>query len=95
MANDLAPTDGISDVWVELDGMDIARENAPWTIRFRFFRGARDKKEIVGSIHFDVQGYGRPFEATMAEAHEKLISALRQSAAFASNARKAYSGEAP
>ena len=94
MTEDLSPSDGISDVFLEFDGMRtrLGSPNGDFTFRFVQRRGGQET--VIATMSFPVQAGHEGHPGMMVRAYDQLIAALRQSLFQAGRARAHYRNEA-
>ena len=85
---DLTPTDGLSNRWIEFEGID-RRGRGHFDVKFRIYDREDGEDHWVSSITFPVAGSNELYEA-VALAHDDLIAFLRQALYAADIMRNDY-----
>jgi hypothetical protein len=93
MDDDLTPSDGLSNRWIEFDGLDC--HEGYTDVRFRIYDTDRrdGSKRHVATLSFPVQG-SNEFYQIVALGHDALIAFLRQALHLSSILRASYRKEA-
>jgi hypothetical protein len=76
--DDLVPTDGLCDYFVEVDCMTVRRGGGDLDIRFRIIKGVDDPTATAATITFPVQAQDDGIEGMIARGFDELILVLRQ-----------------
>jgi hypothetical protein len=93
MADELTPSDGISDVWIELDGFDRHSNSPNATVRFRIVERQRGKEVILATVPFRVEAADDGLSGMIARAYDDLIAMLRQGLFAVDKMRAHYRSE--
>jgi hypothetical protein len=93
LRDDLSPSDGVSDVFLEFEGMKtrLGSPNGEFTFRFVQRRGGHES--VIATMSFPVQAAHDGHPGMMVRAYDQLIPALRQSLFHAGRARSYYRNE--
>lgn len=86
---DLTPGDGLSDHFIEVDGLDNLGQGHV-AVRFRVFTWRDGVQTKVAWLSFPVAPQGDRIEGQIARAYDELILALRQCLLQAARARRQY-----
>lgn len=91
--DDLSPSDGVSDVFLEFDGMKtrLGSPNGEFTFRFVQRRGGQET--VIATMSFPVQASHDGHPGMMVRAYDQLIGVLRQGLFASSRARAHYRNE--
>ncbi|HLY56765.1 MAG TPA: hypothetical protein VKS60_14475 [Stellaceae bacterium] len=87
---DLSPRDGLSDVWVEFDGLDRHVEGADADVRFRFIHREDGINHLLSTIAFPIEAQADGIEGQIVRGYDKLIAMLRQALWSASIEQTGY-----
>jgi hypothetical protein len=90
IADDLTLTDGLSDVRLELDGLDKYLDSTNVDVRFRFVRRANNVTSVIATLNFPVCAENDGLQGMIARAYDELIAVLRQGLYEANNMRTVY-----
>lgn len=89
MDDDLTPSDGLSNRWIEFDGLDC-HSRGHTDVRFRIYDSERDgSKRFVTTLSFTVRGSNEFYEI-VALGHDALIAFLRQALHLSNILRQSY-----
>jgi hypothetical protein len=86
--SDITPTDGISDYWIEMKGLDKKRNGA--VVSFEIIRVINGLDEHQATLNFSVQSQSDGLNGLIARAHDDLVAALRQMLYTADTMRQSY-----
>jgi hypothetical protein len=92
--DDLSPSDGVSDVFLEFEGMKTRLGSPHGDITFRFVQRRAGQEAVIATMSFPVQAGHDGQPGMMVRAYDQLIAALRQSLYQSSRARAHYRNEA-
>ena len=91
--DDLAPSDGVSDVFLEFEGLKTRLGSPSGDITFRFVQRRGGQESVIATMSFPVQASHDGHPGMMVRAYDQLIPALRQSLFQAGRARSHYRNE--
>jgi hypothetical protein len=87
--DDLSPSDGLSNVWIDLDGIQYHGSKRS-DVSFRVFRRSTDgSDQFIAALSFPVHGSNEFYE-TVSLAHDELIAFLRQALYVSNILRQSY-----
>jgi hypothetical protein len=92
--DDLSPSEGVSDVFLEFDGMKTRLGSPHGDVTFRFVQRRGGQEAVIATMSFPVQAGHDGHPGMMVRAYDQLIAALRQSLFYSSRARAHYRNEA-
>ena len=92
--DDLSPSDGVSDVFLEFDGMTTRLGSPHGDFTFRFVQRRGGQESVIATMSFPVQAGHDGHPGMMVRAYDQLIALLRQSLHYSSRARAHYRNEA-
>jgi hypothetical protein len=92
--DDLSPSDGVSDVFLEFDGMTTRLGSPHGDFTFRFVQRRGGQESVIATMSFPVQAGHDGHPGMMARAYDQLITVLRQGLYSANKARSHYRNEA-
>ena len=93
MADDLSPVDGVSDVFLEFEGMKTRLGSPHGDITFRFVQRRGGQETVIATMSFPVQAAHDGHPGMMVRAYDQLIPLLRQALYHSSRARSHYRNE--
>jgi len=94
MTDDLSPSDGVSDVFLEFDSMRTRLGSPHGDVTFRFVQRRGGQETVLATMSFPVQAGHEGHPGMMVRAYDQLIPALRQALYYSSRARAHYRNEA-
>jgi hypothetical protein len=92
--SDITQKEGISDFWVEFDGLDSVHGSGDSIVRFRIIRIVSGHEEPQATLAFHVQALNDGLNGQIARAYDALIDAMRQMTFHADQMRAHYRKEA-
>ena len=92
--DDLSPSDGISDIFLEFDGMTTRLGSPDGDFTFRFVQRRGGQETVIATMSFPVRASHDGHPGMMVRAYDQLIAGLRQSLYHSSRARAHYRNEA-
>jgi hypothetical protein len=87
---DLTPMEGISDYWVEFDGLDTVKGSGGAYVRFRMVRVKGQTDERQATFSFWVEPENDGVDGLIGRGFDQLIDAMRQMIFQADTMRSAY-----
>ncbi|HXQ51880.1 MAG TPA: hypothetical protein VN802_12350 [Stellaceae bacterium] len=93
MADDLTPTDGLSNIWIELDGFDKHLNSGDADIRFRFVHKHGGNEATLAVLALPIMASTDGFYGMVARAYDDLIAILRQGLFVSDKMRTHYRSE--
>jgi hypothetical protein len=94
MPNDLTPSDGLSNIWLEFAGFDHHQDSANADVRFRFVHKKDGTSTTLSELSLPVRAERDGFYGMVACAHDDLIAVLRQALYVSDKLRTHYRNEA-
>ena len=94
MSEDLSPSDGVSDVFLEFDNIRTKLGSPNGDVTFRFVQRRGGQEAVIATMSFPVQAAHDGHPGMMVRAYDQLIVVLRQSLFYSSRARAHYRNEA-
>jgi hypothetical protein len=91
--DDLSPSDGVSDVFLEFDGMKTRLGSPDGDFTFRFVQRRGGQEAVIATMSFPVRAGHDGHPGMMVRAYDQLIPILRQALFHASRARSHYRNE--
>jgi len=74
--DDLSPTEGVSDVFLEFDGMKTRLGSAHGEFTFRFVQRRDGQEKVIATMSFPVQAGHDGHPGMMVRAYDQLIALL-------------------
>lgn len=76
--DDLSPSDGLSNVWIEFDGLDSHLDSGNADVRFRFVLSEGGHHQVLTTISLSTPAQHDGVTGLIARAHDEMIQILRQ-----------------
>ena len=94
LRDDLSPIEGVSDVFLEFDGMKTRIGSPHGEFTFRFVQRRDGQERVIATMSFPVQAGHDGHPGMMVRAYDQLIAVMRQSLFYSGRARAHYRNEA-